>query len=54
MSKYFKDRPCTKPKQNLITLYDFINGELDFMEFLSWCGREEEYCKMKEQKDKDK
>ena len=50
MSKYFKSRPRTKPKQNLITLYDFINGELDFMEFLSWAGREKEYCKMKEEK----
>lgn len=50
MSKYFKSKPRTQPKQSLITLYDFINGELDFMEFLSWAGREEEYCKMKEEK----
>ena len=54
MSKYFKSKPRTQPKQSLITLYDFINGELDFMEFLSWAGREEEYCKMKEEKKNNK
>lgn len=53
MSKYFKSKPHTKPRNNCIVLYDFIGGKLNFMEFLNWCGREEEYCKMKEQKDKE-
>ena len=34
MSKYFNDKPNTKPKADLTPLYNFIKGKMDFIGFL--------------------
>lgn len=52
MSKYFKDKPQTKPKQDLTVLYDFIGGKLDLVEFFEKIGRESKYRNMRN-KDKE-
>ena len=34
MSKYFNNKPNTKPKADLTPLYNFIKGKVDFIGFL--------------------
>ena len=49
MSKYFRDKPHTKPKRvDLTPLYDFIGGKLDTIEWAYWQTRPDEYLKFKE------
>lgn len=51
MSKYFKDKPQTKPKQTDLTpLYDFIGGKLDMIEWAYWQTRPDEYRNKKSKK----
>lgn len=46
MSKYFKSKLYTKPKQvDLTPLYDFIGGKLDTIEWAYWQTRPDEYRK---------
>ena len=48
MSKYFNDKPNTKPKEStLVPLYDYFKGDLnvDFIDCIYWLLSSEKYIK---------
>ena len=47
MSRYFNDKPNTKPKADLTPLYDYFKGDLDvdFIDCIYWLLNSEKYIK---------